>query len=397
MRLNFFNRLIISATPLAVLLLTGCVAIDLDLTFTFDERIHNEIIDQTSDQFPEIDPLYISDEVKRLVDSHIRSRDGEETRVKKIQDLLYGEEFLFIQYADTHTHTALEAFHARQGNCLSVMNLYVAMARYAGVEANFQIVDVRPSWDRRGDLLVISQHINATGRFNVQRRYVVDFTPEISLQQLTAAIVTDRDARALYFNNLGVEALIETQTDLALVYFKNALFLDPDLSITWNNIGTTYNRLGNEEFAVYSYETAFAEDNTNAVAINNLAKFYRSNGNIGLASEYEFAIQRFNNVNPYFHFARGNVAYINNDFNTARRAFRRAVRLKETEPDFYLALAKIYLEIGDIEAAREMNESAQEILALNDEIYRPSDQKLRIIDSSSILRDSTPGFSIIFR
>ena len=60
--------------------------IDLDLEFTIDEDIHNDITAQTSDQFPDIDPLYISDEIKQLIDSHIERRDGVETRVNKLQD-----------------------------------------------------------------------------------------------------------------------------------------------------------------------------------------------------------------------------------------------------------------------------------------------------------------------
>ena len=123
-------------------------------------------------------------------------RDTEEERVDKLQDILYGEEFLNIQYADDTTHTAVEVFSAKQGNCLSVMNLYVAMARYVGLDANFQIVAVQPAWDLRGGLLVLSQHINATGRFSMRRRYVVDFTPEIGLQKLTASLIDDQEARA---------------------------------------------------------------------------------------------------------------------------------------------------------------------------------------------------------
>lgn len=380
---------------LSALLLAGCLGIDLELEFVQDAEIHRRILDQTSDHFPEIDPLFISDEVRQFVDGYLNPRDSEETRVDKLQDLLYGEEFLHIQYEDAKTHTALEAFHAREGNCVSVMNLYIAMARHAGVDANFQTVEVQPNWDRRGDLLVISQHINATGRFSARRRYVVDFTPEIALQKLTSRIVTDQEARALYFNNLGVEALIIKDPQQALIYFKNALFLDPDLSITWNNIGTTYNRLGNSNFAEYSYRMAFYSDGRNATAISNLVKFYKTTGNMRLAREYAVAIERFNNKNPYFHFARGNLAYLEDDLRTARDAFRKSIRLKQEEPDFYFALAKIYLEMGDIERSRKTNDSGKQLLVQNQEIYQPSDQKVRIIDTSTILRDTSPGISII--
>ena len=375
--------------------LSGCFSIDLDLGFEADADIYSNIISQTEDLFAEVDPLYINDEIKQYIDANISFRLNTEQRVDKLQELLYGEDFLRVQYSDEKTHTALEAFYARAGNCLGVMNLYIAMARYAGVEASFQTVDVQPNWDRRGDLLVLSQHINATGRLTVRRRYVVDFTPEIAVQQLTSSVISDEKARALYFNNLGVEALIGADTEQALVYFKNSLFLDADSSITWNNIGTTYSRLGNTEYAEYSYRMAFNEDPSNATAINNLAKFYRRNGDARLAQEYEIAIERFNRQNPYYHFARGNVALIEENLDAARDSFRRALRLKRDEPDFYFALARVYATLGDAGEARSLVDSANELLAMNDEIYQPSSQKVRIIDGATILRDSSPGISIL--
>lgn len=380
---------------LACAFLSGCFAIDLDIDFDEDKETLGQIIDQNEDHYAEIDPLYINDEIKQLIDANMNARMDEEARVAVLQDLLYSENFLHVQYSDAKTYTAEEAYYARAGNCLGVMNLYVAMARYAGVEARFQTVDVQPSWDRRGDLLVLNQHINATGRLTVRRRYIVDFTPEIALQQLTSSIVSDQEARALYFNNLGVESLIAGDSETALKYFKNSLFLDGQSSIAWNNVGTAYNRLDNKEYAEYSYRMAFDLDQTNATAINNLAKFYNRNGNLRLAREYEAAIERFNRTNPYFHYAQGSVALQDNDLEAARVSFRRALRMKQAEPEFYFALARVYEALGDTVEAQELVNSANELLAKNDEIYQPSTERVRIIDSATILRDTSPGFSII--
>lgn len=397
--LNAFARLARRAPIAGVLLgllLTSCKTIDIDTSFVRDEEIYRQILDQAEDRFAEVDPLELSPEIKLLVDEFIKPRIGEENKVERLQELLYSGEYLGITYSDQKTHTAIETFHAREGNCLSVMNLYVAIARYAGLDAKFQTVDVQPNWDRRGDLLVLSQHINATGRFNAQRRYVVDFTPEISLQQLTSSIITDQAARALYFNNLGVEELIAGNDEAALVYFKNSLFLDPQGSITWNNIGSTYNRKGDKRFAEYAYKTAFDLDNRNATAINNLAKYYRSVGDIRMSRVYEKAIERFNKKNPYYYFALGNLAVEGQDLEKAKISFTRALSLKAEEPAFYLALARVYQGLGEIDEARFYAESAQKLIALNAEIYVPSFDKVRIIDSSSILRDSSPGISINF-
>jgi tetratricopeptide (TPR) repeat protein len=375
--------------------LSACAGIDLDTGFDRREAMHAQIIDQQQDLYPEINPLALDDEIRALLAQQIPPRATVEQRVAKLQELLYAEEYLNIQYSDEKTHTASEVFRAREGNCLSVMNLFVAMARHVGVDANFQTVRVRPSWDRRGDLLVISQHINATGRLGVQRRFVVDFTPEIALQQLTANIVSDQQARALYFNNLGVEAMVIGELDQAIRYFKNGLFLDPGMSIGWNNIGAAYKHQGQMELAEYSYQMAFNADDNNASAINNLAKLYRNQGRTRLATEYEQAISRVNELNPYYHFAVGSVAYGRDDLDAARLAFRRALRLKEVEPDFYLALAQVYRDLGYTSQAEELVQTAQSLLAQNAEIYRPSGERLRVIDSRPILREGSPGVNII--
>lgn len=375
--------------------LSACVGIDLDTGFARREAMHARIIDQDQDRYPEIRPLALDDEIRALLAEHIPPGIPVEQRVARLQEMLYAEEYLHMQYSDHRTHTAAEVFRAREGNCLSVMNLFVAMARHVGVEANFQTVQVRPSWDRRGDVLVVSQHINATGKFSVQRRFVVDFTPEIALQQLTANIISDQQARALYFNNLGVEAMVAGDLDQAIKYFKNALFLDRELSIAWNNVGAAYKRQEQPELAEYSYQMAFNADDSNASAINNLAKLYRSQGKARLAREYEMAISQVNEMNPYYHFALGSVAYGQDDLDTARQAFRRALRLKEVEPDFYLALAQVYRDLGYTGQAQELVQTAQALLARNADVYRPSSQRLRVIDSRPILRDGAPGVNII--
>lgn len=377
--------------------LSACSTIDLQTEFERDAAIEAQIISQTEDLFKEIDPLYINDEIKGLLDRLIDAGDSTTIRVAKIQALLYEADYLNLQYNDARTHTAVEAFETRQGNCLSAMNLYIAMARYAGIDAQFQTVEVRPEWDKRGSLLVLSRHINATGNLGYKRKYVVDFTPEIQLQQLTARTVSDLYARALYFNNLGVEALVAEDLDAALTYFKNALFLEPDLSIAWNNIGATYNRLGLREYAEYSYQMAFLTEDDNATAVNNLAKHYRSTGELELATRYEEAIQRFNDRNPYYHFARGQLALEVDDLEAARASFQSALRLKRFEPDFYFALADVSSALGDETEAEDLRQSAETVVAGNAAIYQPSSQKLRVIDSSNILNDSSAGTTIRFR
>ena len=380
-----------------VLMLTRCTSIDFESEFLHDNELQARVLDQTSDAFADIDPLFLSDELKGQLDSYIGYVRDERKRVELLQDFLYDEANLGIIYSAEKTHTAMELYNARSGNCLSAMNLYVAMARHLGIEARFQRVDVQPSWDKRGGLLVLSQHINATGRFDQTIRYVADFTPEIALQQLTSKVISDTQARALYFNNLGVEALVAHNYEGAIAYFKNALFLDPENAIAWNNVGAAFNRVGDRALAQYSYRTAFELDGNSATAIANLAKFYHAQGDTRRARAYELAIERFNAMNPYYHYAQGHVAYGEGDLALARKAFERALALKEEEPDFYVALGRIYFEQGDLVAARKLSREAEELVLLNEEIYRPSNSRLRVLErESGDAEGAGGGLRIIF-
>jgi Flp pilus assembly protein TadD len=88
-------------------------------------------------------------------------------------------------------------------------------------------------------------------------------------------------------------------------------------------------------------------------------------------------------MNPYYHYAQGQFAYSEGDLDHARKAFERALALKQEEPDFYEALGRVYFELGDLGAARKLNREAEELVLLNDEIYRPSSSRLRVLERKS--------------
>jgi len=375
----------------AVLCLFGsaCSLLPLDIGFSDDGNFESSILNQDADAYPEINILALDQEIINYIETNVVDRSSDAEIVNRLQTLLFDAQFLNLQYSDQRTGTAIETFHSREGNCLSVVSLYIAMARYLGVDAQFQTVEVRPTWDRRGELLVLNQHINATGVLGKSSYYIVDFTPEISLQQLTASTVGDMHARALYFNNLGVESLIQEDYESALRYFKNALWVDPELSIAWNNIGTAYNRSGDRGIAEYAYRKAYSVDRGNATAINNLVRFYNASGDFETAERYARAIRRFNMNNPYYHYNLGNIAFADAEFDQARQHFMRAIRRKDAEPDFYLALSRTYEELGDEEQSQQMFQMARMTVLANSQIYLPSDNKVRVVDENAATATGT--------
>jgi len=387
---------LLSICCLPLLLLTGCTLIPLEVNFTANSAMDSRLIQQDAEAFPQIDLLAMNPDIIDYLEAHVPPGRSDREIVERLQTLLFDPGYLNIQYDDLITRTAIETFETRLGNCLSVVSLYIAMARHFGVEASFQTVKMRPRWDMRGELLVLSQHINATGRLGPNSYYVVDFTPDVIVQQLTSSRVSDDYARALYFNNRGVESMIAGDTDQALLYLRNALWIAPELSIGWNSIGTAYARLGNMDFAEYAFKKSFTEDRGNASPINNLVRFYYNQGEYDLSERYSQAIARFNARNPYYHYSLGNVAYGNGDFELARDYYRQAIRRKESEPEFYLALSLTLKELGDEEEADRMFGMARYLLAAS-EIYLPGRERMRIVDENSILGNIRGGLRISTR
>ena len=101
----------------------ACSSIDLKTGFVRDRRIESEIITQTTDTYPEIEPLNISADITEMLDRLIAKNDSPALRIAKIQTLLFNEGYLNLQYTESKTLTADEVFRTRRGNCLSAMNL----------------------------------------------------------------------------------------------------------------------------------------------------------------------------------------------------------------------------------------------------------------------------------
>ena len=57
-----------------------------------------------------------------------------------------------VAYTDAFTRSASGTFHDRKGNCLSYTMLFIALARAAGLDARFQVVEVPPSWNNDNGL-----------------------------------------------------------------------------------------------------------------------------------------------------------------------------------------------------------------------------------------------------
>ncbi|MBD3647947.1 MAG: hypothetical protein HUJ31_10970 [Pseudomonadales bacterium] len=291
--------------------------------------------------------LGLNDEIESYLDGHIRDSWSDSHKLEELRALLFGEEHLNIQYDAATTRTAIETFEARQGNCLSMTSLFIAAARHVGLEADFEIVVVRPTWDHEGGTMIRYEHIVATGKLRHGESYVVDFLPEFVIGDQRSHYVNDETALSLYYNNLGAEALIDGELDKAAENLRKALALRPGDSDAWSNMGAVMKRSGDAELAEFSYRRALLEDATNYSALNNLAELYRWMGEEQKAREFMERVNRYRRRNPYFYFYVAGLFFREGQFEETAMLLERSIDLKRDEPEFYDALARTYSRMGD--------------------------------------------------
>jgi len=233
-------------------------------------------------------------------------------------------------------------------------SLFIAAARYVGLDAHFQTVAVDPTWDHEGNTMIRYEHIVATGNLAGGGLYVVDFLPEFVLGDMRTHLISDEQALALYFNNLGAEGVVDGRIDDAILNLRHAINLRPQFSDAWNNIGAAMRRAGEYELAEFSYRRAIHQDYRNYSALSNLAQFYAYRGREKEASQFQGRVNRYRAQNPYFHYFHAQLSFQKGDYDGARKSLKKSIRLKREEPDFYVALAKIHEHMGEEAESIEM-------------------------------------------
>ena len=146
-------------------ILGGCAGVSnkIELTQSHMKLLTGEAIFGEPVQVSEstaLDPLHINDEMRIFV-GDIASAKPETARYRKLITKLERNGYYDESYDPTLTSSASETFASKKGNCLSYTNMFVALARIANLDAQYQLVHMRfPSWDVQGRLLIRNNHIN---------------------------------------------------------------------------------------------------------------------------------------------------------------------------------------------------------------------------------------------
>ncbi len=303
------------------------------------------------------DMLRLSPEMRGFIARYVPNRGIDRLRLQNVLRGMREEGYFDVVYDSDLTLTAAETFERRTGNCLSYTNLFIALARAAGLDARYEAVEVPPMWDSADDWVILNNHINSlvvgvrdTTFFT--RDYVVDFNADDYRSSFGRRLIRDETAAAYFHSNRGVESLRSGDYRTAFAEFKRALVFDPGAATVWINLGGLYSRHADFGRAVAAYGMAVAAEPSSKSALTNLAQLYDRQGNHAMAEQYRQRIRRYEERNPYFHYRLALDAYAAENFPEALERVERAIALKRTDHQFYFLEGLIQYRTGDLDGAR---------------------------------------------
>ena len=320
------------------------------------------------------DFLELPADIKEYLDREILPME-EVKRYQALREWAFAEFTEHYEYDPTFTSSLAELPDSRKVNCFSFSNMFVAAARYSGIDAKFQLVDSPPEWDAEEDTLITTQHINVTGLLDhaavarqrafltmqpeetgtrirdpaarkARNAYIVDLNPEIASDVFDTREITDREALALFYSNKTVESMLLGDMDGAFQYARLAIDADEYSAVAWHNLGVLFGRGDRLADAEQAYLTALAFDPRSDSTMSNLEKIYRQQGKHDAADALSERLLKNRQKNPYFYYAIGKLWMSEGDAQNASIFFEEAIDRKGDEELFYYALAESQIQMG---------------------------------------------------
>jgi Tfp pilus assembly protein PilF len=311
----------------------------------------------------------ISPAMRQFADAaRAASRGPVDLRLTLLQ-ALNARDQLQLDYDDGRTRNAAEAFDKRAGNCLSLVLMTAAFAKYLDLPLRYQAVQVRPLYSRAPDLTLASGHINVvlSSRLRTLQRdlvhsdeMTVDFVSSEDLRGVNVRPLAERTVLAMYMNNRAAETLAAGRPAQAYAWAREALRHDPEYLPGINTLAVVYLRAGHLAEAEAALRHVLAHAPEDEAALSNLAgTLHRA----GRDAESAAVAARLERIQPYppFHFLDlGRQALEAGRADQARELIARELRRQpfQHEAHFWAAVADAVL--GDEKAAAQHLQMARD-------------------------------------
>jgi Flp pilus assembly protein TadD len=305
-------------------------------------------------------PFDLSPEMEKWLREEADFGGTPENRLDQLLRQLLHRDGQELKYLSGHTGTAREVWETGTANCLAFTHLFIGMAREINLPVYYLRVSDLQSFEKDGDLVIVSEHITAAYGPPAQRR-VLDFSDRPVTQYHTVQPIADLTATALYYSNRGAEKIREGETAEALEILELATRIDPELADAWINYGVAVRRSGRKEEAERAFRRALELDPSHMSAYQNLAALLTVTGRGREARELLAVTDRSKNRNPFSYLALGDVSMREGRLAEAERFYRRALRLDPGKAEPLAALGQWALSSGQVREARSWLKKAEKV------------------------------------
>ncbi|NMP32339.1 tetratricopeptide repeat protein [Thalassotalea sp. M1531] len=305
--------------------------------------------------------FHLSDEMKNFVRQELDPLRTKHHKVHHLVKHIFNNDNVGLAYLSNANLVAEQAYNNKKANCMSLTIMAYALAKEAGLDANFQDVLVPEYWVRNGQYSMLTGHVNLkikgvkqpnTSIVWGEKSFEVDFDPFIRKKNFDTEVIGKSTVVAMFYNNKGAQALVESQYNKAYAYFKAAILEDVDYAPSWGNLGILYRFLNEVELAENTYQHAISLAPNSLNSMTNLAILLERQGRYDESRRLDSAIIKQRIKNPYYHALLADEAFYEGRFESAVRHYRRGIKINGEIHELYFGLAKVFDAMGRKDQAR---------------------------------------------
>lgn len=330
----------------------------------------------------------MSDAMRHYADTEIAGQVRKLGVHRALLEALYRKDQLKLEYDAARTRNAAEAFDARTGNCLSLVIMTAAFAKYLNLPVDYQSVVTDTTWTRSRDTYFGSGHVNLVlgvrmadwGHTSESRRdWVIDFLPGSDLRGQRSRPIREDTVVAMYMNNRAAEALAAGDPNEAYWWVRGAIQSAPDFLTAYNTLGVVYLRHGQPAAAEAALRKVLQDAPSHIVAMSNLVRVLTAQGRTAESQALATTLAQIESAPPYYFFDQAQAAFQLGDYDAARSLFKKEIARAPYHHEFHYWLAVTNLRLGRTAEAREQLDIAIETSTTRDDrrIYAAKLDRLR--------------------
>jgi len=271
-----------------------------------------------------------------------------------------------FKYSDS-TLVAKDTLASKHGNCMSLAVLTASLAKFSGVDIEYQMVNRLPIYQEYGSIVFNAKHIRSvlTEPFDsdaeiqaIRGRAIVDYYP--SRFNYVDGIIDENGFVAMYYRNRSAEELGKDNYQHSYYYLLESLKLEPDQEESINNLAVLHRRIGAEDKAEELYLYGIKKAKKKVSLLRNYRSLLQRQGRQDEARVIDEKLKVIDDENPFIWLHAANEAYDDSDYKGAIELYEKVLEKASYLHQAHFGIAKSKFMQGKFRAAEVALEKAME-------------------------------------